>query len=189
MSSVNKVYANTANALTNFVPIKSMTYHNNTVNHTLLLPFVYANGVLDVATLDGFTPSVGAGDVNGYSWRMVRPIGGFGVVNTLGANFLTWFENWTDVDSGSATIFVAPVMTKVAQCVPSGNSILNSQYAVSGGQRGDIYESPSSDQYVTGYGGNNWDTVWVFKTPLTIQYTYGGDTLYATFYSQFTNPN
>jgi hypothetical protein len=189
MSSVNKAYANTANALTNFVPIKSMTYHNNTVNHTLLLPFIYANGVLDMATVDGFTPSSGLGNVNGYSWRLVRPIGGFGVVNKLGADFLTWFENWTDVDSGSETIFVAPVMTKVGQSVPNGDSILNSQYAVSGGQRGNIYESPSSDQYVTGYGGNNWDTVWVFKTPLTIQYTYGGDTLYATFYSQFTNPN
>ena len=187
MSSVNKAYANTANALTNFVPIKSLTFNNG--NHTILVPFVYANGVLDVAPINGFDPSSGLGDVNGFSWRMVRPIGGFGVVNTLGANFLTWFENWTDVDPGSETIFVAPIMTKVAQSVPSGDSILNSQYAVSGGQRPTITESPSSDNYVTGYGGNNWDTVWVFKSPLTIQYTDAGTTEYVTFYSQFTNPN
>jgi len=190
MSSVNKMYANTANTLTNFVPIKSLCYHNNTVNHTLLVPFIYSNGVLNVATLPGFAPSDGYGDnVNGYSWRMVRPIGGFGVVNTLGADFLTWFEVWTDVDPGSEVLFVAPIMTKIAQSVPSGNSILNSQYTVSGGQRPAIYESPSSDNYVTGTDSTNWDTVWVFKSPLTIQYTYGGDTLYATFYSQFTNPN
>ena len=190
MSSVNKVYANTANALTNFVPIKSLTFNNS--HHTILVPFVYANGVLDVAPINGFVPSEGIGNNisnNGYSWRMVRIIGGFGVVNKLGANFITWFENWTDVDPGSETIFVAPVMTKVGQSVPSGNSILNSQFAVSGGERPTIYESPSSDQYVTGYQGNNWDTVWVFKTPLTIQYTLGGTIQYATFYTQFTNPN
>ena len=190
MSSVNKVYANTANALTTFVPIKSLSYYNSSIGHYVLVPFVYVNGVLDVATLDGFTPSNGLGDTSGYpNWRMVRAIGGFGVVNTLGQNFRTWFENWTDVDPGSETIFVSPIMTKVGQSVPSGNSILNSQYVVSGGQRPAIYESPSSDNYVTGYAGTNWDTVWVFKSPLTIQYTYGGNTLYATFYTQFTNPN
>ena len=189
MSSVNKAYANTANVLTNFVPIKSLSYYNNAIGHYVLIPFIYVNGVLDVATIDGFVPSSGVGDVDGYpNWRMVRAIGGFGVVNKLGADFITWFENWTDVDPGSETIFVAPVMTKIAQSVPSGNSILNSQYVVSGGQRPTIYESPSSDQYVTGYGGNNWDTVWVFKTPLTIQYTLGGTIQYATFYTQFTNP-
>jgi hypothetical protein len=185
------MYANTANALTNFVPIKSLTFNNG--NHTILVPFVYANGVLDVAPINGFVPSEGLGDPQGFSWRMVRPIGGFGVVNKLGSNFLTWFESWADVDPGSETIFTAPVMTKVGQSVPSGNSILNSQYAASGVEGGNanrnfITESPSSDQYVTGYDGNNWDTVWVFKTPLTIQYTYLGTTYYGTLYSQFTNP-
>ena len=197
MSSVNKVYANTANALTNFVPVKSMVYHNSEVNHTLLVPFTYNNGVLNVATLPGFTPSNGLGvDASGYNWRMVRPIGGFGVVNKLGADFLTWFENWTEsVDPGSEVLFVAPIMTKVGQSVQSGNnrSILNSQYAVTGttvNSQGPISESPSSDSYVTGYDGNNWDTIWVFKSPLTIQYTIGGSgPYYATFYTQFTNPN
>jgi len=147
---------------------------------------------LDVATLPGFTPSSGLGDVNGFSWRMVRAIGGFGVVNTLGSNFLTWLENWADIDAGSEVIFTAPIMTKVSQSIQhgSGDSILNSQYAVSGGGvRPTITESPSSDQYVTGYAGNNWDSVWVFKTPLTIQYRYEGNgPYYLTLYSQFTNP-
>jgi hypothetical protein len=190
MSSVNKTYANTANVLTNFVPIKSLVYSDSTLGHVLLVPFSYNNGVLDVLQQDGFIPSNGLGTDNGFSWRMVRAIGGFGVVNKLGSNFLTWFENYTDVDPGSEVLYVAPIMTKVAQCVNNGSSILNSQYAVSGANtRSLISESPTSDQFTTGYQGNNWSTVWVFKSPLTIQYTSGGNgPYYATFYSQFTNP-
>jgi len=183
-----------ADAKTKFVPIKSFTYHNNDYNgtgegHTVLIPFTYKNGVLDVSTtVGGFTPSDGQGDDQGYSWRMVRVLGGTGLVNTLGPNFITWFsEYWNGGGLINFTIVTAPIMTKVQMSVPLNDSILNSQYAVIG----DLEEAPSSDEFITGSEATNYDTVYVFKTPLVISYQYTGTNTvyYASFYTQFTNPS
>lgn len=113
-------------------------------------------------------------------------MGGQGLVETLGPNFLTWFNNFQGYDYGTTPKIVVPgLMTKVQQSVPSNGSILNSQYCY----RSYLNEAPSSDEFVTGNDNNNWDTVWVFKKPLVISYVYGGTTYHASFYSQFTNPN
>jgi hypothetical protein len=184
MSSVSRSY-NPVKAETKFVPIKSLTFYNG--NHYVLVPFTVINGSLDFITTDtGFTPSNGDGNSNGHSWRMVKPMGGQQEVTSLSSNFKTWFENFEGgVDTGSVSIFIAPVMTKVQMTVPSGDSILNSQYCYRSG----LSEAPSSDEFVTGNDNNEYNSVWVFKTPLVVKYTSSGTTYYASLYTQFTNPN
>jgi hypothetical protein len=192
MSSVSRSYG-TAKAETKFVPCKSLTYYDNDSDHYVLVPFTVNNGVLDfVSGVTGFVPSNGEGDDIGFSWRMVKSMGGSQPVTSLSDNFKTWFASWIDDNEGETvvnntiSIFVAPVMTKVQQTVPSGGSILNSRYCLRYG----LTEAPTSDQFVTGNDNNEYDTVWVFKTPLVISYKLQGDstTYYASIYTQFTNP-
>lgn len=185
MSSTVRSFPAAAKAETKFVPVKSLTYQNNSIDARVLIPFTYSNGVLDVATIPGFLPSDGEGNGDGFSWRMVKPMGGLGLVTSLGNSFKTWFENYEGgVDSGSIEIYTRPTMTKVQMTVPDGASILNSQYAYRGG----LTEAPSSDEFVTGSPSTSWDTVWVFKTPLVLKYKDSGNVRYASLYTQFTNP-
>lgn len=189
MSSVLRGYGPSPSAQTKFVPIQSLTYQNNVTDHRVLVPFTYANGVLDVASIPGFDPADGEGNNDGFSWRMVKAMGGEGLVHTLGANFLTWFYNFYGYDNGTTPeIYVAPVMTKVQQSVPSGGSILNSQYATSAHTT--IYEPPTSNEFVTGTNetaGVPYDTAYIFKTPLVLKIQNGG-TEYVSLYSFFGRP-
>lgn len=184
MSSIAAKYA-VVDGKTKFLPVKTLTYYNNSTSHYVLVPFTYANNVLDVATIPGFTPSDGEGQNNGFSWRMVKEMGGLGLVQRLGPDFIDWASSYIGgVDSGSISIFTAPIMTKVQMSVPSSSSILNSQYAARTG----LSEPPTGDQFVTGSDSTNWDTAWVFKTPLVLKYRSSGTVYYASFYTQFTNP-
>jgi hypothetical protein len=184
MSSVVRSYG-AVEAKTKFVPVKSLSYHNIVTNHTVLVPFTYSNGVLGLSTTTpGFTYEHSI-DTNGYSWRMVKPMGVEGVVNALDESFTQWFEYYEEADNGSTTIQVAPVVTKVQMSVPHGGSILNSQYCYRSG----LTEPPTSSEFVTGSAATNYDTVYVFKTPLVLRYTDSGNARYASIYTQFTNPS
>jgi len=191
MSSILRSNPGAPEAKTKFVPIRSLSYRNTNYNnsgqtHYVLLPFTYDNGVLDMnARVPGFTPSDGEGDSNGFSWRMVKAMGADGLVHTLGSNFITWITNYIDNSISNIRIVTAPVMTKVQMSVPSNGSILNGQYCIRTG----LDEAPSSDEFVTGTPTSNYDTVYVFKTPLVISYTESGDTQYASLYTQFSTPN
>lgn len=191
MSSVLRGNPGPPEAKTKFVSIMSLAYRNENYNnkgytHYVLLPFTYNNGELDMnADVPGFNPSNGDGDDNGFTWRMVKAMGGDGLVHTLGSNFRTWFENWVNDNISNIQIVVAPIMTKVQMSVPSGGSILNNNYCI----RYDLTRAPTSDQFVTGIPITNYDTVWIFKTPLVVSYTNNdGNTRYASLYTQFARP-
>lgn len=190
MSSILRSNPGAPEPKTKFVPIRSLTYVNNNYNNTgethyVLLPFSYDNGVLDMnVSVPGFSPSDGEGDSNGFSWRMVKAMGGDGLVHTLGSNFKTWLTAYIDSDITNIQINTAPIMTKVQMSVPNNGSILNSQYCIRTG----LDEAPSSDEFVTGTSATNYDTVYVFKTPLVVSYTDSGSTQYASLYTQFTVP-
>jgi hypothetical protein len=170
-------------AKTKFVAIRSISYYNNEIDHLVLVPFTYSNGVLDVKTLPGFYPADGEGNNYGGNWRMVKPMGGNGLVNTLGASFIEWFTSYEGtVDSDSVSIYVAPVMTKVQQTSPANSSILNPASCLVDG----LTEAPSGDEFVTGLQDPaSYDTAWVFKTPLVIKYTFSGTVYYASLYTHF----
>jgi len=192
MTSLQKNYS-VANKDLKFVPIKSLVYVNATLKHTLLVPFTYSNGVLNVSTtVPGFTPSAGAGTASGSSTRMVKTMGGTGPVSSLGGFFLVWATAYLTADSGSIALYNTAnpcIMTKVQQSAQHNvstnddNDLLDSGYASLVG----LTEPPTSTEFVTGSYATNWDTAWVFKTPLILQYKVSGAVKYASFYTQFMN--
>jgi len=191
MSSVLSSFAKTPAALTKFVSIRSPVYnnpdYNNTGNsHRVLVPFEFKDGVLDLNEVPGFDANnTNMSNTSGESWRMVSMMGGVGVVTSLSEKAMTWFENQIDdqdgIDYGSLSMHIAPVMTKVKMSVPYNSSILNNNHVYVGY----LDEPPSSNNFVTGSEATNWDTVWVFKTPLVLKYTYDGYVRYASFLSEF----
>ena len=202
MTSLQKNYS-VPNKDLKFVPIKSLIYSSSGtagLNHTLLVPFTYSNGVLDVSTTyPGFSPDDGKGTASGTSSRMVKTMGGNGPVSSLGGYFLVWFTAWLAAggrnvvpDSGSIVLYNTAnpcIMTKVQQSVQRNvaavddNDLLDSAFGLQYG----LTEPPTSTEFVTGTYATNWDTAWVFKTPLILQYKVAGVVKYASFYTQFMN--
>lgn len=198
MSSVLQTEAKNL-PITKFVPIRSMCYYDDSLEHDLLIPFTYNEGVLDINIQDDTQYMIDNGtsyDNRGFNWRMVKLMGGDGLVTSLGTNFTTWLSNWigrNEVES-EFTLEVAPVMTRVQQTVQgkawnaggnSGHGPINSQYALRFST-----EPPASDDYIiAGNSNNNFFSAWVFKTPITVGYTYLGSNMYATLKSDFTNPS
>lgn len=195
MSSVLRTDVGKAKPFTKFTSIKSLSYSDNVIEHIVLIPFSYNNGILDIAVQDGSLDMINNGYVSnytggnypdGFSWRMVKLMGGEGRVTSLGPNFLTWITAYLSDEVGdtvtNVTLQVAPVMTRVQQSV-SSSSVLNNQYAIRLSTN-----APKSDEYIIeGNEANNYFSVWVFKTPITVKFTYNGNTQYATLYTQFTS--
>ena len=195
MSSVLRTDVGKAKPFTKFSSIKSLSYYDRNLEHIVLIPFSYSNGVLDISVQDdsaymianGFTSDVDF-PADGLSWRMVKLMGGEGRVTSLGPNFLTWVQAYLNDNSflvgETPTLYTAPVMTRVQQCVTVGSpSPLNNSYALSISD-----EKPNSDEYILdGNEANNFFSVWVFKTPITVQFNDDGTTRYATLTSQFTS--
>ena len=186
--------------VTKFSPVKSLSYWDGVVNHRLLIPFSYSNNTLDIAIQDGTQDLITNGDdsvdEDGYNTRMVKMMGGSGLVTTLGPNFLKWIRKYIGqriAGSGSGasynglvTIVVNPVMTRVQQALQGPLYSSGPLYSFEAIRF--TPEPPESDEYIIGGNeGNNYYSVWVFKTPLTIQYVDGGVSKYVTLMSQFTN--
>jgi len=178
--------------ITKFVPIRSMSYYDTLIDHVVLIPFSYDEGVLDIHVQDGVQTMIDNGDsydgARGWNWRMVKMMGGDGLVTSLGDNFTSWLSNWIGDVVTPFTLVTNPVMTRVQQCVQkNGNGPLNSQYAIRFST-----EPPTSDDYIIdGNSNNNFFSSWVFKTPITVEFTFDGSNVpsYATLSTQFQNPN
>ena len=191
--------------VTKFVAIKSLSYWDMTLSHEALIPFTYKNGVLDINSQDGIpalltTPGggiIGGGysGLTGYTSRMVKMMGGSGLVTSLGPNFDTWIravivaQYSLGTYTGPITIQVAPVMTKVQQNFPGPGqysaAALHSQRVIEISN-----EPPESDEYiVAGDKYNKFFSVWVFRSPLTLMFLNVGVPTYVTLQTQFTNPN
>ena len=176
-------------------PIMSPTYHDDVTDHTVLIPFTCENGVLDINIQDGSQAMIDSGDLyneTGFSWRMVRQMGGERLVTSLGPNFLTWLDNY--LEGSDYQLVIPPTMTKVQQHVTSGagnygGSMLNSNYVIRYTDVISGVPAPTDNYVFDGNNGNNFYTAWVFKTPLTISYNDGGDPYYMTFQTMFQRPN
>jgi hypothetical protein len=203
MSSVLRSISNGAEAKTKFVSCRSVSYYNGELNHNVLVPFLASNGVLDVSVIPGFNPSDGGyyDRFRGTNWRKVKPMGGVEPIKELGANFVTWFtnamQNWVDDNEGDSVsitnvkLYQPGIMTKVAQVNGGGESIdvgTNSDVWLNTNYGAQVWSAspPPGDEFVTGDDTNNFNTSWVFKSPVVISFVYSGATYYTTFSSEFT---
>lgn len=186
MSSVLRRTATTKSALTKFTLVDGPTYFDNGLSQTVLFPFVYSNGVLDLninTAANTFEADMitSTGNAPGEDCDLcVKQMGGTGLVRALGPNFVAYIRAWrtATIDAGSpVSVYIPGVVTKVQQTPASALA------------DGDIYEvsttAPVSDEYITGNPANNYLTSWVFKKPLTITTIEGGVTTYITLRTSF----
>ena len=138
----------------------------------LPFPFTYNNGELDIALIDGFpqflygTPPITAplSSVDGNFVNnncLFKLMGTNGIVTSLGPTFLKYIRAWRNLSThDSISIHIHPVVTKTHF---SSKSVLNTGSAFKISQ-----QPPSGDGYVIGEEENDFRTIWVFKTPMTL---------------------
>jgi hypothetical protein len=103
----------------------------------------------------------------------------------------TYLRNWINTIetlgaayTGPLVLYIQPFMTKVqmanpAFVQPDGAFLESRSWGVS-------TQAPVSTEYTGGSSTNNFYTAWIFKTPMTIQYTTAaGGFKYITMTSQF----
>lgn len=182
---------------TKFVNLTTLSYADvdlSGVSPFLPIPFTYENGVIDIrvqngvqaSLLDTFSPVVAP-----ISFNLVRPMGGSGLVHTLGDNFKSFLGNLT-LGSDFA-VHVPGIMTKVQQptntVVPdlSGGNLFENSYLGQFSAVGVTTTPPPSDDFIiTGSDADDYGSFWVFQTPLTVSYSFSAVTYYMTFTTTFT---
>ena len=180
MSSVLRFFSVKKEGLTLFLKPESPCYPNGTDN--VLFPFSYLNGVLDI-TYSGNNFKEVMVDVPGEEPRAetetsIRTMGGTFLVTALGENFKSYIRAWrsSTIDPNSPiTIYTFPQIVRVQQAsVANVNSNSGNSYLISN-------QAPASDTYPTGSVANDYDTTFIFKTPLTFTIYEGGVVQYITF--------
>jgi len=183
----------TIDKTTKFQCIRTQAYYDNFVDSRVPIPFIYNSGVLDINIQDNvindLVDDLNDGDEENYT--QVKTLGGSGLVTSLGPTMIRWLNDWV-VDYHNATpntftVYTPGVMTKVQIPVNSndiagtilGNDVANSAYGISS-------QPPTGDDYISGSQGNNYHTVWIFKTPVTIRYYDGSTPYYLTYNSTYS---
>ena len=185
MTSISRSYAPLAEGLTRFVKPESPCYNDSGKNDlTVLFPFSYSNGVLDISysgnTFQADMVTITGNSPSSETDSLVQIMGSPHLVTSLGDNFKAYIRAWrtSTIDNNSPiTIFVNPQVIRVRELdynnidANSGNS-----YKIS-------TSAPASDSYPTGSLQNEYETKYIFKTPLTITTIEGGVKNYITFKS------
>lgn len=202
MTSLLKSFPSLPYAPTKFYDILTGSYDDsyvidaNTVS--MPIPYTVANQTLDINTnidadsqknndiLDyvnnGLAPNTGIT----FQGRLT---GGSSLIFSLGPNMTTWLRNRiNDIEAigspfeGNLNLYIQPVMTKVQMVAQrQGDSPLNDESVY-----GVTTEAPTSTDYIGGDNLNNFFSTWIFKSPMTVQYTYNGITKYITLTSQIS---
>lgn len=180
MTSVIRTVAVRKEGLTHFVKPESPCYDDG--SHNVLFPFSYSNGVLDISYSGNDFKTIMV-DISGVAPfaetdTAVSINSGPYLVTSLGNNFKDYIRAWRDgtIDAGSPIeIYINPQVLRVQEAsyanvdANSGNS-----YKIS-------TQAPASDTYPTGSLANDYQTTYVFKTPLTFTIVESGVVKYITF--------
>ena len=158
-------------------------YYIDTGIGALLIPFIYNNGVLDISNIDNFAAYSGFplmdSDLGIYTLPLYKMLGGCGLIQSLGDNFVRYIRNWrsttTSIPVTKVELYTNGIMTKVQR---SPKSVLYSGSVVRVNTT-----PPSGDFYIEGDDDVSYRTTWIFKKPLTITTVEDGVTKYITFSS------
>jgi hypothetical protein len=178
---------------TKFQKVTTPDYYDNDVGWSVPIPFSYSNGVLDIHIQDNVQVDlIDDGDFPGQNTDFqCKTIGMPRLVTSLGPKMLEWLENFlNNVDGGSIT----------AIQLHTPGQVVKAQFALSGAIWGDFLRSdvdddtyaitstpPSGDEYVFGAASDNFRTVYIFKTPLTISFMENGTPRYLTLFSNYAS--
>lgn len=206
MSSISRTSAVAPNGFTDintkFVNITTPSYFDTDLSDLVPIPFSYNKGLLDINIQDNVEDIIYNGyEPYGLSSRLVKKMGGTGIVTSLGPNLTLYLQNWLSVsvptvpgDIGNFSVVGQPIVTKIQQpakmVVPPGDpsELLDYYQPFSQFNVWNISDNtPSGDDYlIGGSDDDNFSTSWVFQTPLTIRYTADGAIKYLTFTTTFT---
>lgn len=185
MTSVLRSLSVRKEGLTQFVKVESPSYNDSIKGINVLFPFVYSNGVLDISyagnafkvdMVDTVNQSPSDIDVD----IVYRITGSSRLVTSLGDNFKAYIRAWRDgtIDTGSSIQLYTP--SQVIRVQGGDHDHIDDQqnetYKISTKQ-------PSNDFYVTGESANEYESTYIFKTPLTFTIVESGVTQYITFRS------
>lgn len=177
---------------TKFHHIKTVGYYSNTIGSVMPVPFEYNSGMLDIRLEDDVEQSLIESETAGtrYIEGLAKSMGGTGLVQRLGPNFIRWLNNWVANYYNNSVIdtfevYTPATVTKVQTTDEDSydydvleNDISNDPWGISD-------TAPSSDGFVSGNDGNKYHTSWVFKTPLTIRFYDNGVARYLTYNTTF----
>ena len=179
MSSILRTTALKKEGLTLFLKPESPTYYNGDIN--VLFPFSYSNGVLDISysgnSFKSIMVDVTNVDPNSETDTAVRVMSGPYLATSLGNHFKDYVRAWRDgsIDANSPIlIHIMPQLLRVQEA----------SYVNISANNGDSWkistEAPNSP-YIAGDASNQYQTTYIFKTPLTFTIVEGGVTKYVTF--------
>jgi hypothetical protein len=195
MSSVLSFYRPTPAPPTKFFDVLTGSYSDNTIpplGVSMPIPYIVINQVLDINTAQSsdVINFINNGDSpNTTVSFQAKVMGGTNLVTSLGPNMTTYLKNLIQQQeglpsqySGLIEIYVNPTMTKIQTVAPAqGDSPFDDEAVW-----GITSEPPVSDQYIGGGPSQNYYTVFVFRTPMTIKYYVNNVYKYITFTSQFS---
>jgi hypothetical protein len=179
MSSTVRSYATPVRLATEFHRIETPCFYDGSNN--VPFPFSYNNGTLDIENKYNFnaqmidnTGNEPNTDIDGS----VRLMGGNRLVQKLGDNFKAYIRAWRNVtiDVNSPISVYEP--SQVVRVQEAGTDNIRAD-------SGDSYivstSAPVSDNFISGMEDNNYNSTYIFKTPLTITIKEGGVLTYLTF--------
>ena len=173
-------YAARKEGLAIFTKPESAAYYNG--DNSVLFPFSYADGVLDISYSSNTFKANMVDQLNqspdNEPGTAIRVMSGPHLVSSLGENFKAYIRAWRDgsIDAGSPiNIHIAPQLLKVQEADYNlVQSISGESYLIS-------TQGPSGDAYIVGDNTDRYRTTYVFKTPLTITIVESGVVQYITF--------
>jgi hypothetical protein len=173
MSSVQSVIAQPKKNFSKIFTIDTPCYFDTPLDYNVPIPFyVTKQGVLEIAIIDNVQTdllTVGSfGGVNSLPEFQCKLMGGTALVTSLGQTTKDFLTAWIDYDenevpSGEFELVVKPVMTKVQFSTNPGQFDSETTNSLSD-------YPPSGTEYVTGEFNNNYRSVWVFQSPMTVKY-------------------
>lgn len=193
MSSILRKNFSKYTSVTDLVEIQSASYYDSVADETFLFPFTYSNGVLDIALIDNFEADMidSSGNSPGESEPSykVRLLGGTGVVTSVGTNFQNYIYSWRS-RYYNASGFVVDLDVNTSSPIRVFRPATVTRVQMVGVTQTDAYEvsstPPSGSNYTIGSPANNYRSVWVFESPLTVIYKDSSNVdQYITLHSKF----
>jgi hypothetical protein len=180
MTSVLRSIAVLKEGLTRFIKPESPTYDDG--SDSVLFPFSYLNGVLDISYSGNNFKTVMVDNLgqspDAETDTCISIISAPSLVSSLGNNFKDYIRAWRNatIDAGSPiNIYIRPQVVRVQEASITNISANSGEsYKVS-------TKAPASDTYPNGDANNKYQTKYIFKTPLTFTIVEGGVVQYITF--------